>query len=198
MRASSTSSNMPVTRRDAVNLTLRSASAARTRRLGQALGALLQPGDMLLLTGDLGAGKTTLTQGIGVGLGVRSVINSPTFTILKEYEGRLPLHHFDLYRIESPDEIYALGFDEYFQADGVSVVEWADRGEAEGAHAPWPESALRIALTSEGGARALAVSASGARGVALARAWARAAGGARRDAARSGYLDSVRQRRHQP
>jgi tRNA threonylcarbamoyladenosine biosynthesis protein TsaE len=176
MRASSSSSG--ASQNAAGGVTLHSDSAARTRRLGEALGALLQLGDMVLLTGDLGAGKTTLTQGIGAGLGVRELINSPTFTILKEYEGRLPLYHFDLYRIESPDEIYALGFDDYFQADGVSVVEWAERGDPEepGQRAPWPESALRIELINEGAERrALRLSATGARGAELARVWAQAA-----------------------
>jgi tRNA threonylcarbamoyladenosine biosynthesis protein TsaE len=159
-------------------LTLHSASAAQTRRLGAALGALLQPGDMILLTGDLGAGKTTLTQGIGAGLGVLGVINSPTFTILKEYHGRLALYHFDLYRIESPDEINALGFEDYFESDGVSVVEWAERGESEtpDARPLWPDGALRVTLVNEAGvARALHIRTTGQRGAELARAWARAA-----------------------
>lgn len=158
-------------------LTLRSASATHTRKLGEALGALLQPGDILLLIGELGAGKTTLAQGIGAGMGVRSVINSPTFTLLKEHDGRLPLHHFDLYRLDSPDEIYTLGFDEYFQAGGVSIVEWAERGEpqAPGELPPWPESALRLQITATGQhTRLLRLSASGARGASLARAWVRA------------------------
>ncbi len=179
MRRSPSSSGAPRDPDTAGEIVLRSDSAARTRQLGEVLGALLQPGDLLLLTGDLGAGKTTLTQGIGAGLGVREVINSPTFTILKEYEGRLPLYHFDLYRIESPEEVYALGFDEYFQADGGSVVEWAERGEPTepGARAPWPESALRVTLiASSPESRVLRLSATGARGAELARAWARAAG----------------------
>ncbi|HEX9038115.1 MAG TPA: tRNA (adenosine(37)-N6)-threonylcarbamoyltransferase complex ATPase subunit type 1 TsaE [Ktedonobacterales bacterium] len=158
---------------------LRSASAECTRQLGVMLGALLQPGDMLLLTGDLGSGKTTLTQGIGAGVGVRGVVNSPTFTILKEYEGRLPFYHFDLYRLESPDEVYALGFDEYFQAGGVSVVEWAERGESDhlGEASPWPDTALRIVISADGPhARVLTLSATGERGIALAQAWARAVG----------------------
>lgn len=159
-------------------VTLHSASAAQTRRLGLALGALLQPGDMILLTGDLGAGKTTLTQGIGAGMGVTGVINSPTFTILKEYEGRMPLYHFDLYRIESPEEVYTLGFEDYFQGDGVSVVEWAERGEPEAPdeRPPWPDSALRVIITNQGDARrALHVRATGRRGAELARAWAQTA-----------------------
>jgi tRNA threonylcarbamoyladenosine biosynthesis protein TsaE len=133
---------------------------------------------MILLTGDLGAGKTTLTQGIGAGLGISGVINSPTFTILKEYHGRLLLYHFDLYRIESPDEVSALGFEDYFESDGVSVVEWAERGEPEipDARSPWPDSALRVTLLSaDGAARTLHIRATGQRGLELARAWAQAA-----------------------
>jgi tRNA threonylcarbamoyladenosine biosynthesis protein TsaE len=142
------------------------------------LGALLQPGDMILMTGDLGAGKTTLTQGIGAGLGVSGVINSPTFTILKEYQGRLSLYHFDLYRIESPEEINALGFEDYFESDGVSVVEWAERGDAKtpDGRPPWPDGALRVTLVNEtGAARAFHIRATGQRGAELARAWAQAA-----------------------
>ena len=160
-------------------LRLRSASVEQTRRLGATLGRLLQPGDVLLLEGELGAGKTALTQGIGAGLGVRSVINSPTFTILKEYTGRLPLYHFDLYRIESPEEVYALGFEDYFAGDGVCVVEWAERGESEDtAHTPWPDDYLRIRLRAEGAAqvedRLIEVTSVGPRGAALLAAWARA------------------------
>lgn len=156
---------------------LRSASVEQTRRLGRALGALLRPGDVILLEGELGAGKTALTQGIGDGLGVRAVINSPTFTILKEYRGRLPLYHFDLYRIESPDEVYTLGFEEYFAGDGVCVVEWAERGETSQAEdAPWPGEYLRIQLRAEGAnSRALAATGVGARGASLLDAWAQAA-----------------------
>src|SRR6478752_3572153 len=95
-------------------LELRSASAQRTHALGQLLGGRLAPGDVVLLSGELGAGKTVFAQGIGAGLGVSGPINSPTFTLLKEYAGRLPLYHFDLYRIEDPEELFALGFDEYF------------------------------------------------------------------------------------
>ena len=159
---------------------LRSASVEHTRRLGMALGRLLAPGDVVLLEGELGAGKTALTQGIGAGLGVQSVINSPTFTILKEYIGRLPLYHFDLYRIDSPEEVYALGFEDYFTGDGVCVVEWAERGEPEDtAGAPWPSAYLRIRLRADGAAgaegRLIDVTSAGPRGATLLAAWARAA-----------------------
>lgn len=157
---------------------LHSASADQTRRLGMTLGALLAPGDVVLLEGELGAGKTALTQGIGAGMGVHGVINSPTFTILKEYMGRIPLYHFDLYRIESPDEVYTLGFDDYFAGEGACVVEWAERGEP-GTDAPWPESYLRVRLRADGAAgsesRQIEVTGAGPRGAELQAAWTRAA-----------------------
>ena len=161
-------------------VTLRSASANRTQRLGALLSALLQPGDVVLLEGPLGAGKTALTQGIGAGLGVRETINSPTFTLLKEYEGRLPLYHFDLYRIEDPEELFALGFEDYFGGEGVCVVEWADRGVAADDATLWPANWLRIVISADGATkRALTCSAAGVRGEALLRAFVAAAEGGR-------------------
>lgn len=152
--------------------TLQSESAAHTRRLGALLGGLLRPGDVALLDGPLGAGKTALTQGIGAGLGVAGTINSPTFTLLKEYSGRLPLYHFDLYRIEDPEELFALGFEDYFGGEGVCVVEWADRGIAADGATPWPADWLRIAITPNGATkRTLTCSAVGTRGTALLRAF---------------------------
>ncbi len=95
-----------------------------TIALGNRLGLLLQPNMLLTLSGDLGAGKTTFTKGIGQGLGITKVINSPTFTILKQYQGRLNLSHFDAYRLEGLDD--DLGFEEIFDSDDVCVVEWAN------------------------------------------------------------------------
>lgn len=95
-----------------------------TIALGNRLGLLLQPNMLLTLSGDLGAGKTTFTKGIGQGLGITKVINSPTFTILKQYQGRLNLSHFDAYRLEGQDA--DLGFEEIFDSDDVCVVEWAN------------------------------------------------------------------------
>ena len=95
-----------------------------TIALGNRLGLLLQPNMLLTLSGDLGAGKTTFTKGIGQGLGITKVINSPTFTILKQYQGRLNLSHFDAYRLEGQDD--DLGFEEIFDSDDVYVVEWAN------------------------------------------------------------------------
>ncbi|RDY66680.1 MULTISPECIES: tRNA (adenosine(37)-N6)-threonylcarbamoyltransferase complex ATPase subunit type 1 TsaE [Halobacillus] len=101
----------------------RSSSTEETQQMAEKLGQRLQPGDVLTLEGDLGAGKTTFTKGLGKGLGVKRTINSPTFTIMKEYQGRIPFYHMDVYRLEESDE--DLGFDEYFEGDGVTVVEWA-------------------------------------------------------------------------
>ncbi len=159
---------------------LRSASVERTRHLGALLGGLLAPGDVLLLQGELGAGKTALTQGIGAGMGIHGVINSPTFTILKAYAGSLTLYHFDLYRIEDPEEVYSLGFEDYFSGDGVCVVEWAERGEsAATAAAPWPTSYLRVHMSADTAAsaegRVIVVVGVGPRGAELQTAWARAA-----------------------
>ena len=103
-------------------------SAAETRELGEQLAKRLEPGDVVLLRGDLGAGKSELTRGIARGLGVRETVTSPSFTILNVYEsGRCPLYHFDWYRLESADELYELGLDEYIGGDGIAVVEWPER-----------------------------------------------------------------------
>lgn len=98
-----------------------------TTQLGIKLGKLLNPGDIICLTGDLGAGKTHITKGVALGLGIDDTITSPTFTIVNEYEsGRLKLNHFDVYRVSDPDEIYAIGFDDYIFSDAVSIIEWAN------------------------------------------------------------------------
>lgn len=100
-------------------------SPMETRALGERLAQKLHPGDVLLLLGDLGAGKSELTRGIAAGLGVTETVTSPSFTILNVYEtGRLPLYHFDWYRLQSADELFEMGMDEYLGGDGVAVVEW--------------------------------------------------------------------------
>lgn len=101
-------------------------SVDETFQIGEKIGALLCPGDIICLIGDLGTGKTHLTKGIASGLDIDDYITSPTFTIVNEYQGRLKLYHFDVYRVNDPDEIYAIGFDEYIFSNGVSVIEWAD------------------------------------------------------------------------
>lgn len=157
---------------------LQSASLEETQRLGVLLGSLAHAGDVILLDGALGAGKTAFTQGIGLGLGISATINSPTFTLLKEYQGRLPLYHFDLYRIDDPEEVASLGFDDYFDGDGVCVVEWAERGEEPGASSAsyWPGRWLRVSFTRiSPDERTLRLSAVGERGRALLAAFVAAA-----------------------
>ena len=102
-------------------------SIGETTKIGFNLGKLLNPGDIVCLTGDLGTGKTHITKGIAKGLDINENITSPTFTIVNEYDsGRLKLNHFDVYRVSDPDEIYAIGFDDYIFSDAVSIIEWAN------------------------------------------------------------------------
>lgn len=98
-------------------------------KLGIKLGSLLEKKDVICLNGDLGAGKTTFTQAIGKGLGVIEYITSPTFTIINEYEGRLSLYHFDIYRLCDEEELDLLGAQDYFYSEGVCVIEWANNAE---------------------------------------------------------------------
>ncbi len=135
-------------------------SEAQTQRLGVRLGELMRGGELILLNGQLGTGKTTFTQGLAQGLGITDVVSSPTFTLLKEYAGQLranteqpegnagnaskigpALYHFDLYRLDNPEEIIDLGFEDYFYGSGVCVVEWADKADAF-----WPFDCLRVRL----------------------------------------------------
>lgn len=107
-------------------------SPEQTWRIGELLGKMLAPGDTICLYGDLGAGKTSISYGIALGLEVRDqYITSPTFTFVNEYQGRVPLYHIDLYRLNDPVELENIGFDEYIDSDGVTVIEWADRAEDE-------------------------------------------------------------------
>lgn len=117
-------------------------SPKQTRRFGRHLGLLLQPGDVILLHGDLGAGKTHFAQGIGLGLDIWEPVRSPTFTLVNEYEeARLPLYHMDLYRSAGDASLSTIGLDEYFDGEGVVVVEWPEKG------ADWlPSDALHIFL----------------------------------------------------
>lgn len=103
-------------------------SPEETFQLGRRLGEQAQPGQIYTLSGDLGVGKTVFTKGVAAGLGIREPVSSPTFTIVQEYyDGRLPLYHFDVYRIEDPEEMEEIGYDDYFFGDGVCLIEWADR-----------------------------------------------------------------------
>ena len=109
-------------------LQLNSHSPEQTQRLGVQLGELAQAGNVFLLSGRLGSGKTCLTQGIAWGIGVKEYAFSPSFVIVREYYGRLTLYHIDFYRLNGIGEIVDLGLDEYFSGSGVCVVEWADKG----------------------------------------------------------------------
>ncbi len=121
--------------------------AEETRELGRCLAGELKAGDVILLEGDLGAGKSELARGVALGLGVAETVTSPSFTILNVYEsGRLPLYHFDWYRLESEEELYELGMDEYLGGDGVALVEWPGRCPD-----AVPEKCLRVTLESLGG-----------------------------------------------
>ena len=123
-------------------LTITTASQAETIQLGRKLGALLKEGDVVALVGELGSGKTWLTKGIALGLGVKpdTVITSPSFALVNEYEGRVTLFHMDVYRLESLSELLSAGLEEYLYSQGVVVLEWADR---------WPEILTEQTLTVE-------------------------------------------------
>ncbi len=159
--------------KDAFTLNLLSSSSAQTQRFGVHLGELLCGGELLLLDGQLGMGKTTFTQGLAQGLGITASITSPTFTLLKEYPGQLrrtedgrgttkgpALYHFDLYRLDDAEEMLDLGFEDYFyDSTGVCVVEWADKADG-----LWAPETLRIALSLRSETeRALMFTASGTR-----------------------------------
>ena len=105
-------------------------SEHETEALGQRIGKALQPGSVVLYHGDLGMGKTVLTRGIARALGYTGRVTSPTFTVVNEYDGDIPLFHFDLYRIASPDELYDLGWDDYLERSGICCIEWSERAES--------------------------------------------------------------------
>jgi len=114
------------------SVTFRSGSARQTIEFGKKIGEVLRDGDVVGLAGELGSGKTWLTKGITLGLGVESeaVVTSPSFTLVNVYEGRVPIYHMDVYRLTEASEFYSAGLDEYFYMGGVAIMEWADR---------WPE-----------------------------------------------------------
>lgn len=134
---------MPLDPHDQIILSL--SDLSMTAQLGQWLGETARAGDIILLSGDLGSGKTTLTQFIGKGLGVPAgaYITSPTFAIMHEYLGRLPLYHLDLYRLHDEIEVEDLGLLDYFYGEGVCVIEWPDR-----LGGLWPDECLEIELSS--------------------------------------------------
>ena len=116
-----------------------------TFALGEELGRMAKPGDIFCLDGDLGVGKTVFTQGFASGLGIEGPVSSPTFTIVQEYEeGRLPLYHFDVYRIGDPEEMDEIGYEEYFFGEGVCLIEWATLVEE-----LIPEEAKRVLIEKD-------------------------------------------------
>ena len=106
----------------------RTHSESKTEAVGEALATTLSPGTVIAFTGDLGAGKTAFTRGLARGLGISERVTSPTFTIVNEYEGgRLPLFHFDMYRLESSEELFDIGWEDYLRRGGVCAVEWSEK-----------------------------------------------------------------------
>ena len=110
-------------------VTVETNSPSQTKALGKKIGRLLKSGDIIALVGELGAGKTCLVQGLALGLGVnpRDYVSSPSFVLVKEYSGRTPVYHIDLFRIKNTEELESLGYEEYLYGEGVSIIEWAER-----------------------------------------------------------------------
>lgn len=121
-------------------------SPRQTERLGERLGRIVEPGAVITLDGDLGAGKTTFVRGLARGMGLaEEVVTSPTFTLIHEYEGDVPLYHCDAYRLDVPEEFFGLGIEEYLSGDGVCVIEWGSKVESE-----LPPERLQIVLRRDG------------------------------------------------
>ena len=158
----------------AASILLRTGSADETRAFGEAMGRLFEPGDVVSLTGDLGAGKTTWVQGAARALEVRDAVLSPTFTLVREYRGAHPVYHMDIYRLDHVQDVLDLGFEEMLDDGGVVFVEWGDAIEG-----LLPESHLQVelALEDEEDSRSIAVTGSGP---AWARRWAEVVAGASR------------------
>ena len=125
--------------------TIRTQSAEETRAAGERLGRTLGPGDVVALTGDLGAGKTCFVQGLARGLGARAWPTSPTFVLVNEYRADLPIHHVDAYRVAGPDEMIDVGLLELIDGDGVTLIEWADRVAA-----LLPDRTIHVAIEGVG------------------------------------------------
>ena len=118
-----------------------SKSPAETEAFGKKIGEKLTPGSVVALYGDMGAGKTALTRGIACGLGIVQGVSSPTFALVHEYEGRLEIYHFDMYRVNSWDDLYSTGFFDYLEAGGVVIIEWSENIES-----AIPDDSMRIYL----------------------------------------------------
>jgi tRNA threonylcarbamoyladenosine biosynthesis protein TsaE len=145
-------------------------SAAQTERAGAELAALVRPGDVVALAGDLGAGKTHLVQGVARGLGVDGPVTSPTFNLLLVHHGRLTLYHFDLYRLEREADLEEIGFYETLEGDGISMIEWGDRFPG----ALPPDRLLVVIRRTGAESRRFDLLPTGPRSEAIARAWSAA------------------------
>ena len=120
-------------------------SIRRTEALGRALGKKIKPGDVVALSGDLGAGKTAFVAGLAYGMGLRTRVTSPTFAIVNEYLGEIPLFHFDMYRLSGPDELFDIGWEDYLRAGGVCAVEWSEIVDA-----ALPPDSIRVTIIRTG------------------------------------------------
>jgi tRNA threonylcarbamoyladenosine biosynthesis protein TsaE len=143
-----------------VTISLRTAEASATKAVGRAIASLVRAGDVLLLAGELGTGKTVLAQGLAEGLDVREAVTSPTFTLVHQYEGRLPFFHLDVYRLERVGELSELGIDELLEAGGLVVVEWGDVVAAE---MPIDRLEVRLAFGDDDDDRTIDLTPSGTR-----------------------------------
>ena len=123
-------------------------SAAETIQLGKKIGSLLQPGAIIAMEGNLAAGKTTITKGIAESLGIEETITSPTFTLISEYEGKMPLYHMDVYRLDSCEDFINLGVEDLMYGEGVSIIEWSERVREE---LPKSTITLRLEVREDGG-----------------------------------------------
>ena len=137
---------------------IQTASPQETESLGERIGRALGPGVVVALIGEVGAGKTTLTKGIARGWEVPDLIHSPTFTLIHEHKGRLPVYHFDLYRLDTIEQIEDLGYEDYFHGPGVTIVEWAEKIQER-----LPSDHLEIRISGEDDARTFTLRATGPR-----------------------------------
>ena len=136
-----------------MTLTFHTSSAEQTIELGRKLGTLLSRGDVIAMQGTLAAGKTTITKGIAEALGVKDTITSPTFCLISEYSGKMPLYHMDVYRLEGPEDFVNLGTDDMIYGEGVSIIEWSEKIMSE-----LPKNTIKLAITpQEDGSREIVI-----------------------------------------
>jgi tRNA threonylcarbamoyladenosine biosynthesis protein TsaE len=136
-----------------MTLTFHTSSAEQTIELGRKLGALLAKGDVIAMQGTLAAGKTTITKGIAEALGVKDTITSPTFCLISEYSGKMPLYHMDVYRLEGPEDFVNLGTDDMIYGEGVSIIEWSEKIMSE-----LPKNTIKLVITpQEDGSRGIVI-----------------------------------------